>query len=211
MKGLIGKKVGMTQIYDDKGVLIPVTAVEVGPCKVVGLKTVEKDGYAAVQFGFGTKKAKNISKSVKGELAKAGITEELPAIIREFRLCDGDAAYELGAEVKADIFAEGEFLDVTGVTKGRGYSGVMRRHHFKGGRDGHGGGWHRKPGSIGCREMPGNVIKGKPMPGQLGSVKCTVQNLKVVKVDLEDNLLFVSGAVPGANGGTVIVRKAKKK
>lgn len=210
MKGLIGKKVGMTQVYDEKGVLIPVTVVAAGPCKVVGLKTVEKDGYEAVQFGFGERKAKNISKSVSGALAKAGVSAN-PALIREFRIAEGDAKYELGAEVKADIFAEGEYLDVTGTTKGRGYSGVMVRHHFKGGRDGHGGGWHRKPGSIGCRESPGNIIKGKRMAGQLGSEFRTVQNLKIVRVDLEDNLIFVSGAIPGPNGGVVLVKKAKKK
>ncbi len=211
MRGLIGKKVGMTQVYDDKGVLIPVTVVEAGPCKVVGVKTVEKDGYAAIQVGFGVKKAKNISKAVKGALAKAGIAENLPALIREFRLADGEAAAEVGAELKADLFAEGEFLDITGTTKGRGFSGVMVRHHFKGGRDGHGGGWHRKPGSIGCRECPGNIMKGKKMAGQLGSETRTVQNLKIVKVDTEDNLIFVSGAIPGPNGGVVLVKKAKKK
>ena len=210
MKGLIGKKVGMTQVYDDKGVLIPVTVVAAGPCKVVGVKTIEKDGYQAIQVGFGVRKAKNISKSVKGTLAKAGVIENLPAVIREFRLADGES-YEIGAELKADIFAEGEYLDVTGTTKGRGYSGVMVRHHFKGGRDGHGGGWHRKPGSIGCRECPGNIMKGKPMPGQLGSEIRTVQNLKVVKVDVDENVIFVSGAIPGPNGGMVLVKKAKKK
>ena len=209
MKGLIGKKVGMTQVYDDKGVLIPVTVVAAGPCKVVGVKTVEKDGYSAVQVGFGEKKAKNVSKADKGALAKAGVEEKLPAVIREFRVAEGE--FELGAELKADMFAEGEFLDVTGTTKGRGYAGVMVRHHFKGGRDGHGGGWHRKPGSIGCRECPGNITKGKKMPGQLGSWTRTVQNLKVVKVDMEDNLIFVSGAIPGPNGGMVLVKKAKKK
>ena len=209
MKGLIGKKVGMTQIYDDKGVLTPVTVVEAGPCKVVGVKTAEKDGYSAVQVGFGSRRAGNIGKAVAGNFAKAGIEGNvLPAMIREFKF---DSAPELGTELKADIFAEGEYLDVTGMTKGRGFTGVMRRHHFKGGRDGHGGGWHRKPGSIGCRESPGNIIKGKRMAGQLGSDKCTVQNLKIVKVAVEDNLIFVSGAIPGPNGGTVIVRNAKKK
>ncbi len=210
MKGLIGKKVGMTQIYDEKGVLIPVTVVEAGPCKVVSVKTVEKDGYQAVQVGFGVKKAKNVSKAVKGQLAKAGITENLPAVIREFRMSEGES-YEVGSELKADIFAAGEFLDVTGMTKGRGFSGVMVRFHFNGGRDGHGGGWHRKPGSIGCRESPGNVMKGKRMAGQLGSEVRTVQNLKIVKVDAADNLIFVSGAIPGPNGGLVLVKKAKKK
>lgn len=210
MKGLIGKKVGMTQIYDEKGVLIPVTVVEAGPCKVVGVKTKERDGYSAIQVGFGVRKAKNVSKAVQGQLAKAGIVSDLPAMIREFRT-DDDAAVEVGSEIKADIFAQGEFLDITGTTKGRGFAGVMVRHHFKGGRDGHGGGWHRKPGSIGCRETPGLVMKGKKMAGHLGSDTRTVQNLRIVRVVAEDNLIFVSGAIPGPNGGTVLVKKAKKK
>ena len=194
MKGLIGKKVGMTQLYDDKGVL--------------DVKNVERDGYSAVLFGFGSRKAKNAGKAVAGQAAKAGVNT--PSIMKEFRITD-DSKFEIGAEIGAGIFEEGEYLDVTGVTKGRGYQGVMVRHHFKGGRDGHGGGWHRKPGSIGCRESPGNIIKGKKMPGQHGSVKRTVQNLRVVKVDSAENLIFVSGAIPGPNGGTVLVRKAIKK
>ncbi len=210
MKGLIGKKVVMTQVYDEKGKLIPVTVVAAGPCRVVGVKTLEKDGYSAVQVGFGAKKVKNVSKAVIGQLAKAGLDKNPPAVIREFRT-EKDSELELGAEIRADIFAEGEFLDITGTTKGRGFSGVMVRHHFKGGRDGHGGGWHRKPGSIGCREMPGNIIKGKKMAGQLGNTTRTVQNLRIVRVVAEENLLFVSGAVPGPNGGTVLVKKAKKK
>ena len=149
-------------------------------------------------------------KGLIGQLAKAGLDKNPPAVIREFRT-EKDSELELGAEIRADIFAEGEFLDITGTTKGRGFSGVMVRHHFKGGRDGHGGGWHRKPGSIGCREMPGNIIKGKKMAGQLGNTTRTVQNLRIVRVVAEENLLFVSGAVPGPNGGTVLVKKAKKK
>ena len=207
MKGLIGKKIGMTQVYDD-GVLVPVTVIEAGPCVVVGVKTKERDGYSALQVGFGSKKVKNTSKSVIGNVAKAGLAENPPACIKEFR-AEEDPQDELGALLKADIFAAGEFLDISGVTKGKGYAGVMKRHHFGGGRDGHGGGWHRKPGSIGCREMPGNVMKGKKMPGQLGNANRTVQNLRLVKV--EENLLFVRGAVPGPNGGTIIVKKAKKK
>ncbi len=209
MKGLIGKKVGMTQLYDDKGVLTPVTVVQAGPCVVIDVKNVERDGYSAVLFGFGSRKAKNAGKAVAGQAAKAGV-KTTPSIMKEFRITD-DSKFEIGAEIGAGIFEEGEYLDVTGVTKGRGYQGVMVRHHFKGGRDGHGGGWHRKPGSIGCRESPGNIIKGKKMPGQHGSVKRTVQNLRVVKVDSAENLIFVSGAIPGPNGGTVLVRKAIKK
>ena len=210
MKGLIGKKVGMTQVYDEKGVLIPVTVVEAGPCRIVGVRTKEKDGYSAIQVGFGVRKAKNVSKAVRGQLAKIGIEKDLPAVIREFRT-DEDPAVELGSELKADIFAQGEFLDITGTTKGRGFAGVMVRHHFNGGRDGHGGGWHRKPGSIGNRETPGLVMKGKKMAGHLGSDTRTVQNLRIVKISAEENLIFVSGAIPGPNGGTVLVKKAKKK
>lgn len=207
MKGLIGKKIGMTQVYEE-GVLVPVTVIEAGPCVVVGVKTMEKDGYSALQVGFGTKKVKNTSKAVLGNVAKAGVQDNPPAVIKEFR-ADEDPVAELGSVMKADIFAAGEFLDVSGVTKGKGFAGVMKRHHFGGGRDGHGGGWHRKPGSIGCREKPGNIMKGKKMPGQLGNANRTVQNLRLVKV--EENLLFVRGAVPGPNGGTIIVKKAKKK
>ena len=207
MKGLIGKKIGMTQVYEE-GVLVPVTVIEAGPCVVVGVKTMEKDGYSALQVGFGTKKVKNTSKAVLGNVAKAGVQDNPPAVIKEFR-AEEDPVAELGSVMTADIFAAGEFLDVSGVTKGKGFAGVMKRHHFGGGRDGHGGGWHRKPGSIGCREKPGNIMKGKKMPGQLGNANRTVQNLRLVKV--EDNFLFVRGAVPGPNGGTIIVKKAKKK
>ena len=207
MKGLIGKKIGMTQVYEE-GVLVPVTVIEAGPCVVLGVKTMEKDGYSALQVGFGTKKVKNTSKAVLGNVAKAGVQDNPPAVIKEFR-AEEDPVAELGSVMKADIFAAGEFLDVSGITKGKGFAGVMKRHHFGGGRDGHGGGWHRKPGSIGCREKPGNIMKGKKMPGQLGNANRTVQNLRLVKV--EENLLFVRGAVPGPNGGTLIVKKAKKK
>ena len=210
MKGLIGKKVGMTQVYDDKGILIPVTVIEAGPCVVVGVKTKERDGYSALQVGFGTKKAKNTSKTVVGNVKKAGLAENPPAVIREFR-ADADPTEEIGSQLKADIFAEGDFLDISGFTKGKGYQGGMKRHHFGGGRDGHGGGWHRKPGSIGCREKPGNIIKGKKMPGQLGFTSITVQNLRVVKVSPDENLIFVRGAVPGPYGNTLVVKKAKKK
>ena len=210
MKGLIGKKVGMTQVYDEKGILIPVTVIEAGPCVVVGVKTKERDGYSALQVGFGSKKAKNASKTVIGNVKKAGLAENPPAVIREFR-SEEDPSEEIGSQIKADIFAEGEFLDISGFTKGKGYQGVMKRHHFGGGRDGHGGGWHRKPGSIGCRESPGNIVKGKPMAGQLGNASRTVQNLRIVSVSAEENLLFVRGAVPGPKGGTVFVKKALKK
>ena len=208
MKGLIGKKLGMTQVYDEKGVLIPVTVIEVGPCVVTGVKTVERDGYSAIQLGFGSRKAKNVTKARQGHLAKAGITgETLPAILREIR----DAEAEVGAVLKADIFSEGEYLDVIGVTKGRGFQGVVKRWNFGGGRASHGGAWERRPGSIGCCEWPGRVNKGKKMPGHYGNDRRTVQNLQIVRVMADSNCLLVKGAVPGCNGGILTVKSALKK
>lgn len=209
MKGLIGKKIGMTQLYDDKGVLTPVTVVQAGPNVVLDVKTKERDGYTAVLVGFGNRKAKNAGKAIAGQAKKAG-SELVPSVMREFRYSD-DSKFEIGSELSASIFDAGEFIDVTGITKGRGFSGVMTRWNFNGGCDGHGCGWHRRTGSIGCCEEPANVVKGKKMPGQYGSVQRTVQNLRVVRIDAEQNLLFVSGAIPGPNGGTVLVKKAKKK
>lgn len=211
MKGLIGKKVGMTQVYDEAGVLIPVTVIEAGPCVVTAVKTEERDGYSAVQLGFGSRKAKNVTKACAGHLAKAGVTEKdgkLPAILREFRGV-GEAA--VGEEVKADAFAAGEFLDIVGYTKGRGFQGVVKRYNFGGGRASHGGAWTRRTGSIGCCEWPGRVNKGKRMPGHMGNTRCTVQNLQIVKVMADDNVLLVKGAVPGARGGILLLSGALKK
>lgn len=208
MKGLIGKKLGMTQVYDEKGVLIPVTVIEAGPCVVTAVKTVERDGYSAVQLGFGSRKAKNVTKPRQGHLAKAGVTgATLPALLREIR----GAEAELGAVLKADIFTAGEYLDVIGVTKGRGFQGVVKRWNFGGGRASHGGAWERRPGSIGCCEWPGRVNKGKRMPGHYGNDRRTVQNLQIVRVMADDNCLLVKGAIPGFTGGIVTVRSARKK
>jgi large subunit ribosomal protein L3 len=209
MKGLIGKKVGMTQVYDEAGVLIPVTVIEAGPCVVTAVKTEERDGYSAVQLGFGSRKAKNVTKACAGHLAKAGVTgDKLPSILREFRAA-GEAA--VGDVIKADAFAAGEFLDVVGYTKGRGFQGVVKRYNFGGGRASHGGAWTRRTGSIGCCEWPGRVNKGKRMPGHMGNTRCTVQNLQIVKVMAEDNVLLVKGAVPGAKGGILLLSGALKK
>ena len=209
MKGLIGKKLGMTQVYDEKGVLIPVTVIEVGPCVVTAVKTVERDGYSAIQLGYGSRKAKNVTKACQGHLAKAGVTgAALPAVLREIRTAE---TVEAGTVLKADIFAAGEYLDVTGTTKGRGFQGVVKRWNFGGGRASHGGDWERRPGSIGCREWPGRIIKGKKMPGHYGNDRCTVQNLKIVRVMAEENVLLVKGAIPGANGGILTVKSALKK
>ena len=208
MKGLIGKKVGMTQVYDEAGVLIPVTVIEAGPCVVTAVKTEERDGYAAVQLGFGSRKAKNVTKACAGHLAKAGVNgDKLPAILREFRKVEA----AVGDVVKVDAFAAGEFLDIVGTTKGRGFQGVVKRYNFGGGRASHGGAWTRRTGSIGCCEWPGRVNKGKRMPGHTGNTRCTVQNLEIVKVMPEDNVLLVKGAVPGANGGILLISSAIKK
>lgn len=210
MKGLIGKKIGMTQVYDEKGVLIPVTVVQAGPCVVVDVKTQARDGYSAIQLGFGERKPKNAGKAILGHVAKANYSATAPACLREIRLA-ADEAMELGTVVKADIFAEGDYLDITGTTKGRGFAGVVKRYRFGGGRASHGGAWTRRTGSIGCREFPGNVVKGKKMPGHMGNTRCTMQNLKVVRVMNDDNVILVKGAIPGANGGILVIRSAVKK
>jgi len=209
-KALIAKKLGMSQVYDDNGRLIPVTVLQAGPCTVIDVKTVEKHGYSAVQLGLGSRKAKNVSKAVKGHLRKAGLEENPPAVIKEFRtINDSDA--EIGSQVDVSLFVEGDFLDVSGTMKGRGFQGVVKRYNFAGGRYSHGGGWKRKPGSIGQCEFPGRVDKGKKLPGQMGNVKRTVQNLKIVKITPDDNIIMVKGAVPGPTGGTVYIRSAIKK
>lgn len=209
-KGLIGKKLGMTHVYTETGVMIPVTAIEVGPCPVIELKTQEKHGYSALQLGFGTRKVKNVTKPVLGTLKKAGLQDNPPAIIREIRL-DADATEEVGAQLKADVFAKDEFVDVTGTTKGRGFASVIRRWNFGGGRASHGGAWTRRTGSIGMCAAPGKVYKGRKMPGHMGNVQRTVQNLLVIDVRADRNLLLVKGAIPGPTGGVVIVRNAVKK
>lgn len=209
-KGLIGKKLGMTHVYTETGVMIPVTAIEVGPCPVIELKTQEKHGYSALQLGFGTRKVKNVTKPVLGTLKKAGLQDNPPAIIREIRL-DADATEEVGAQLKVDVFAKDEFVDVTGTTKGRGFASVIRRWNFGGGRASHGGAWTRRTGSIGMCAAPGKVYKGRKMPGHMGNVQRTVQNLLVIDVRADRNLLLVKGAIPGPTGGVVIVRNAVKK
>ena len=209
-KGLIGKKLGMTQIFNEQGALVPVTVIHCGPCTVISAKTVEKDGYSALQLGFGSRKAKNVSKAVLGSVKPAGLEKAPPGVIKEVRL-DADPAQKTGYVLKVDIFAVDEFVDVTGTTKGRGFQGVVHRWHFAGGRETHGGAWTRRTGSIGMCEKPGKVMKGHPMPGHMGNVNRTIQNLKVVGVRPEENLLFVKGAIPGANGGVVLVRSAVKK
>lgn len=211
MQGLIAKKLGMTQVFNpDDGTVVPVTVVQAGPCVVLDLKIQEKHGYSAVQLGFGKKKVKNVKKPILGHLAKSGQDKSPPAIIREFRL-GSDSNDEIGAVISVDIFQEKSYVDVTGTIKGRGFQGVVKRYNFGGGRYSHGGGWKRKPGSVGQCEFPGRVQKGKKMPGQMGNVRRTIQNLEIVKVCPQDNLLYLKGAVPGPTGGTLLVKGAKKK
>jgi large subunit ribosomal protein L3 len=209
-KALIAKKLGMSQVYDEKGRLIPVTVLQAGPCTVIDIKTEEKHGYSAVQLGFGSRKPKNVSKAVKGHVRKAGLEDNPPAVIKEFRT-PSDPDVEIGSQVDVSVFQEGDYLDVSGTMKGRGFQGVVKRYNFGGGRYSHGGGWKRKPGSIGQCEFPGRVDKGKKLPGQMGNVKRTVQNLQIIKVTPDDNVIMVKGAVPGPAGGTVFIRSAIKK
>ena len=207
---MIGKKLGMTQVYTDKGVLVPVTAIELGPCPVLEVRTVEKNGYSALQLGFGSRKAKNVSKAVIGNLKKANRQDNPPAVIQEIRL-DADPTQEIGSALTADLFAVDEFVDVRGRTKGRGFQGVVKRWRFGGGRASHGGAWVRRSGSIGMCAAPGKVYKGRKMPGHMGNVFRTVENLRVVEVRPELNLMLVKGAIPGSIGGYVTVMNAVKK
>ena len=205
---IIGKKIGMTQVYDDNNVLVPVTVVEAGPCPVVQVKTVDSDGYNAVQLGFSAKKPKNSSKAELNHAKKAGL-EVAPRILDEVRLAEAPQA-KAGDTVTVSVFTEGQIVDVIGVTKGKGFAGVVKRFRVAGGPASHGSMFHRRIGSIGQRQTPGHVFKNQKMPGHMGSQQRTVQNLRIVKVDAEKNLLLVRGAIPGANGDTVVVRSAIK-
>lgn len=208
-KGLIGKKIGMTQLFDEKGVVIPVTVLEVGPCAVVQKKTTEKDGYNAVQLGFGDMKVSRVNKPMKGHFTKADVAPK--KVLKEFRLSDTDAV-NVGDILKADIFAAGEKVDVSGTSKGKGYAGAIKRWNFGRLKETHGTGpVARHQGSMGACSDPSRVFKGKKMPGHLGAEKVTVQNLDVVKVDAENNLIAVKGAVPGAKGGYIVITNAVKK
>lgn len=207
-KGIIGKKVGMTQIFDEKGNVIPVTVIEAGPCTVVQKKTVEKDGYDAVKLGFEDIAEKKLSKPEAGAFKKAGVAYK--KYLKEFRLED-TSSYEVGATVSASTFAAGDHVDVTGITKGRGYTGVIKRWNAHILKMTHGTGpIHREVGSMGSTSSPSRVYKNKHMAGQYGNEQVTVLNLDVVKVDEEKNLIAVKGAVPGAKGGIVIIRNSVK-
>jgi large subunit ribosomal protein L3 len=205
---LLGKKIGMTQVYDAQNVLVPVTVVEAGPCAIVQVKTTEIDGYNAVQLGFTTKKIKNTSKAELSHAKKAGL-EQPPRVLGEVRLTEAPTA-KLGDVLNVGIFQEGQLVDVIGITKGKGFQGVVKRFRVGGGPAAHGSMFHRRIGSIGMRQTPGRTWKNQRMPGHMGTLQRTMQNLRVVKIIADKNLILVKGAIPGANGDDVIVRSALK-
>ncbi|MEC5384132.1 50S ribosomal protein L3 [Uliginosibacterium sp. H3] len=208
--GLVGRKVGMTRVFAEDGASIPVTVLDVSNNRVTQIKTPDVDGYSAIQVAYGTRRASRVNKSLAGHLAKAGV--EAGSILREFPLtAEQVSSYKAGDVISVEIFAAGQKVDVTGTTLGKGYAGVIKRHHFSSNRASHGNSRsHNVPGSIGMAQDPGRVFPGKRMTGHLGDVKRTVQNLEVVRVDVERGLLLVKGAVPGHDGGDVVVRPAVK-
>ena len=208
--GVVGRKCGMTRVFTDDGISIPVTVIEAQPNRITQVKTLETDGYRALQIAAGSRKASRVSKPEAGHFAKAKV--EAGDLVTEFRLDDADdGEFELGGELKVDLFEEGQKVDVIGTSIGKGYAGTVKRHNFRTQDATHGNSLsHRAPGSIGQNQTPGRVFKGKKMSGQMGNVRCTVQNLEVVRVDAERNVLLIKGAVPGHAGGKVIVRPAVK-
>ena len=206
MKGILGKKLGMTQIFTEEGIVVPVTVVEAGPNVVTQVKTVEKDGYNAIQVGFEDAKEKSLNKPQKGHLAAANV---LKKHLKEFRV-DAVEEFTVGQEIKADLFAAGEKIDVTGTSKGKGFQGPIKRHGQSRGPESHGSRYHRRPCSMGACSFPGRVFKNKKLAGHMGSVKVTVQNLEVVRVDADKNLILVKGAIPGPKGSMVTIKEAVK-
>ena len=206
-KGIIGKKIGMTQIFDEKGNVIPVTVIETAGNIVSQIKTVETDGYNAIQLGYGEIKDKHINKPEAGHFAKAKIANKKH--LREFRL-DDISSYKIGDEVKADTFEQGEKIDVQGISKGKGFQGVIKRHGQHRGPMGHGSMYHRRPGSMGSTSTPGRVFKGKKLPGHMGVQKITIQNLEIIKVDMDKNVLLVKGSVPGPKGAILKLKSSVK-
>ena len=206
-KGIIGKKIGMTQIFDEKGNVVPVTVIEATPNVVAQVKTVETDGYNSIQLGYGEVKDKHINKPEKGHFTKAGLAAKKH--LREFRVEDVEN-YKVGDEVKADIFEAGEKIDVQGTTKGKGFQGVIKRHGQHRGPMGHGSMYHRRPGSMGSTSTPGRVFKGKKLPGHMGVQKITIQNLEIIKVDMDKNVLLVKGSVPGPKGAILKLKSSVK-
>jgi large subunit ribosomal protein L3 len=208
ISSLLGKKIGMTQVYDAQNVLVPVTVVEAGPCAVVQVKTVETDGYHAVQIGFSSKKPKNTSKAELSHAKKAGL-DIAPRVLGEVRLA-APATLKVGDVVTVTAFAEGQLVDVVGISKGKGFQGVVKRFRVAGGPAAHGSMFHRRIGSIGMRQTPGRTWKNQSMPGHMGNDRQTMQNLRVVKIIADKNLILVKGSIPGANGDDVLVRSAIK-
>lgn len=205
-KGILGKKVGMTQIYTDTGIAVPVTVIEAGPCIVVQKKTPQVDGYHALQIGFSEKNDRNINKPLKGHFVRANVKPT--RYLAELRINEIDS-YELGQEIKTDIFNVGEKVDVIGTSKGKGFAGAIKRHNFHRGPMTHGSKYHRRPGAAAAKG-PARIFKGRKMPGHLGAERVTVQNLEVVVIDAENNLMAVKGAVPGPKGGLLLVRDSVK-
>jgi len=206
-KAIMGKKLGMTQIFDENRRVVPVTVVEAGPCVVIQKKTIENDGYNAIKVGFGDIREKLVNKPMKGQFAKAGVS--LKRTVKEFRLED-ISAYEVGQEFKADIFAAGDKIDVSGISKGKGFQGVIKRWNAARGPMSHGSKFHRAVGSMGASSDPSRTFKNKHMPGHMGNVNTTVLNLEVVKVMPEKNIILIKGGIPGPNKGTVVIRNAVK-
>jgi len=207
MKTLIGRKVGMTQIFDEAGKVIPVTVIEAGPCVVAQVKSIETDGYNAIQLGFGDVKESKLNRPEKGHFAKAKLA--LKKHLREFRV-DAIDEVNVGDEIKVDTFVAGDKIDVQGTSKGKGFQGVIKRHGQSRGPMGHGSMYHRRPGSMGPTSTPGRVFKGKKLPGHMGRVTVTIQNLDVVKVDLDKNAILVKGSVPGAKGAILKLKTSVK-
>ena len=207
-KAILGKKLGMSQIFTADGTMIPVTVVEAGPCCVVQVKTAEKDGYAAVKVGFGSVKEKNVNKPTAGQYKQAGVAPR--KYMREFRFADC-SSYAVGGEIKCDVFAAGDHVDVVGTSKGRGYTGTIQRWNTHCGPKAHGSGYHRGVGSLSANSSPSRVFKNKKMPGQYGHERVTVQNLEVVKVDAARNIILIAGGIPGPKDSLVIVKESLKK
>ena len=206
-KILIGKKLGMTQIFDEGNNMVAVTVVEAGPCPVTQVKTAQSDGYEAVQIGFGAQKEQRVSKPSLGHLKKAGVAPVRK--LMEFRV-ENASEYKPGDVLTVSAFQEGQIVDIIGTTKGRGFQGVMKRYNFAGQPETHGHMMHRRPGSVGCRQTPGHIYKGRKMPGHMGQVRCTTQNHPIVKILEDKNILLIKGSLPGAKGDFVVVRPAKK-
>ena len=207
VEGIIGRKVGMTQVYAEDGRAIPVTVIQAGPCVVVQRKSKEKDGYSSIQIGLvERRRVKRVTKAMKGHFDKAGIPP--CRVLREFRVEDG-AELKVGDKLSVEMFAAGDAVSVTGISKGKGFQGVVKRHHFRGGAATHGSMFHRAPGSIGASAFPSRVLKGMRGAGHMGQDQVTVRNLQVIRVDGEKNIMLIRGAVPGANDGYIVIRKKK--